>query len=62
MTKPRYIAHTSGKQPVRDDVKVVVIFRDRWEGNVFPASMFRWGTLGNDADIIAYRVISQDKG
>jgi hypothetical protein len=57
MSKPRYIAHTSGKQPTFEVVQVV--YRDGKVGGILPAHLWRWNKCGNDADIIAYRVIKR---
>jgi hypothetical protein len=62
MTKPRYIANTSGKQPVDDDVVVVVRLRGhrlRAE-DAMPAHCWRWNDTSGHGDIIAYRVIEQE--
>ena len=61
MSKPRYIAHTSGKQPVGDDVKVEVLLSgDQGRGNTGSACGYNWGqTALKSREIIAYRVIKE---
>ena len=58
MSNPRYIAHTSGKQPVGDDERVAVVLRcGRLNERV--AYFFNWRNTGWEYDIIAYRVIKE---
>ena len=58
--KPRYIAHTSGKQPVSDGVILECVFSDRAVVGKYPARLWRWDAVGDESDIIAYRVIEQE--
>jgi hypothetical protein len=58
--KPRYIAHTGGEQPVADDTLVECAFSDEAIAGAGPARMWRWDKIGNETDIIAYRVIEQE--
>ena len=58
MSKPRYIAHTSGKQPVGDDECIDVVLNGGYIIYSTYATRLRWTKLGNDCDIIAYRVSS----
>lgn len=59
MSKPRYIAHTTGKQPVGDDVIVEVAFRDGHVITSFPAKNWVWNPTLCKPTIIAYRVIKE---
>jgi hypothetical protein len=60
--KPRYIAHTTGKQPVDDGVIVDIVIRANLPGAFHPmeASFWDWSITGVPGDIIAYRVIEQE--
>jgi hypothetical protein len=56
--KPRYIDHTSGEQPVDDEVVVEVVFVMGITATD-SADMWCWNHEGNPADILAYRVIEE---
>jgi hypothetical protein len=61
-TKPRYIARINGNRPVPKRTTVEVVLRvDDGEKNTGAASSYDWRLLDREYDIIAYRVIEQEK-